>query len=114
MTKISLTAEQRLNVEALIASQRAEPVEVFVLGDIRDKIRLAGDDRDRCMKTLPNGAIIPDEKALADIPAIEVELEKEELKKLKDIVFGWKQYGVGDIGWMKPLRQALEEAVKAL
>jgi len=61
------------------------------------------------MRDLGNGQAILDQDALKATPDAEISLEKAELRKLKEVLKGWQQYGPADLDWLDPIMKQLEE-----
>jgi hypothetical protein len=104
---ITLTALQRLQLEGLLSVQKGNLGDLEVLADIRRKIRLPAEDRDHCIKSLPDGRVLIDLPALEQVPALEVELEKEERRRLLDLLTKWDQFTTADVEWLLPVRKQL-------
>jgi hypothetical protein len=106
---LALSLRQRLALEAVLGAQRGTVEQLLTFGDILRKIRVSDEDRERCVRPLPDGRAIVDLEATKRAPEIEVDLEKEEVRKLLKVLTSWEGFGPADLEWLLPLQAALEK-----
>jgi hypothetical protein len=105
---IQLTAFQRLGLENLLGEQRGKREEMRVFHNIRRKVKLTPEERQRYMRPLPNGQFILDDIALTKANGFEATFTDDETRrliKLGDSI----ELVCGQMDWLEPLLQALEE-----
>lgn len=99
---------QRLNIEGLLLAQRGTGREMDVLSDILDKIETPEAERVKLFIEVPfGGGQRADEQAIDAAPDFTVELEKEEVRRLTELLNTWTQFNPRDRKWRQPLLQAL-------
>jgi hypothetical protein len=106
MANIELTARMRLMIEGLIGQQKGTIDEISVFFDIRKKI--AVENRDEFIKTLPNGGVMVDEAFIDSMPSASIDLEKAERKKLLSLINTYSSFSPVDMDWVLPLKRQLE------
>jgi hypothetical protein len=108
MIQITVNMMQRLNLDALLSIQRGGLEDLFTLHDIREKVRVPQELRDSYVKMLPDGRAMLDEKAVELAESMEVELEKDEVRRLLKLFKEWANFTEGDVAWVGPLKKQLE------
>jgi hypothetical protein len=99
----------RLNVSAIVGQQKVSMTDLHVLNDLSKKVTVPDEVRETIMRDLGNGQAILDAEAMKTIPDAEIALEKAEIRKLKQVLKDWTQYGAADLEWLDPLMKQLEE-----
>lgn len=110
LTKISLTALQRINMRQVIRSQQPPTFdELDTLSDIVGKIDFADGVLESLMRDMGNGNALVDVEALKAIEDLEVEFEKAEVRLLAKIFEPGERFRpmVTDLVWYKPLRESI-------
>jgi hypothetical protein len=102
--KFSLT--QRLALESLLGVQQGKAKDLFVFYDIQQKIKVP--NRDEYIHELPNGGVLLDKPAIALAADLDVELEKEEVRKISEVLSSWEHFTPPDLEWIQPLMKQLE------
>lgn len=109
MATIELNIRQRILLEILLGQQRGSISDIEPFFDIRNKIKV--ENRDDYLRSLPSGDIIIDE-SLVKISAVkQVDLEKEERRKLHELLTTSKNFSPNDLEWVLPLKKQLELAL---
>lgn len=109
--KITFDITTRLNLAVALGQQRGRPRDTRVLYDILEKIEVPDGERGNYVKELPNGRTFMNEEAIAAAPAIDVDLDKEEIRRLKEL-FDWEGFTTGDHKWIRPLQKQVEDVTK--
>jgi hypothetical protein len=112
MAKLTLTMLQRLSLDALLSVQRGTLDDLFTLHDIRKKIKVPVQLREEYVKTLPDGRVLVDERAVELAEPVEYEFEKEEIRRLLRLIKEWTSFSEGDLAWIIPLKQQLDDSPK--
>lgn len=107
MKKLMLTTNQRLQLEALLGAQRGTTRDLWALFDLREKLKFSKEERMRYIRSLPDGRALLDEAALEAGPSIEIELEKEEARRLMEVLQTWPNFTVADLDWLRCVRDQL-------
>jgi hypothetical protein len=107
--KVTLTMMQRLALETLVAAQRGTMADLFVLYDIREKVKVPPEQREEYVKVLPNGTVLADQKAIEAAPTLDVEFEKEEARRVARLLQTWDRFTPEDFVWLLPLKKAFDE-----
>lgn len=108
MAEIKLNAKQRILIDILLGQQRGAVSEIEVFYDIRNKLALP--NRDEFLRSLPTGDVIIDEMAAASYREESFELEKEERRRLLELLSTHKSFSPNDLDWVLPLKKQLEMA----
>jgi hypothetical protein len=104
--EVSLTIQERVNLEGILLSQRVDPESMFLLEDIRSKVKLTDDERDLYLQMLPDGSLGL-VKGFESAPEIVAEFSSSELRKMKSVLEGWKNYSLLDRNWYQNLTSKL-------
>jgi len=107
MAKIELSVKQRIMLEILLGQQRGSVAEIEVFYDVKNKIKV--DDRDTYLRQLPTGEIIIDEVSASAAPVLSFEFEKEERKRLLDLLSSHKSFTPSDLDWVLPFKRKIEK-----
>lgn len=103
-----MNAISRFHVATILGQQRTEDADSFVLWDIIKKVRLPDEQRREIFREFRPGEGILDEEAIKRIEDVEVELEKAEVRKLRDTLKAWRGFTPPDTEWWAPLKKQLE------
>lgn len=106
MAMIELTAKQRILLEVLLDQQRGAVSDIEVFYDVKNKIKL--DNRESFLRQLPTGEIIIDEVATSTCPVESFDLEKEERKRILELLVSHKSFSPSDLAWILPIKKQLE------
>jgi len=106
---ITMSVRARLNIAGIVGQQKVGVSDLHVLGDLFKKVSVPDEDRETVMRDIGNGQAILDLEAMKAMPDAEIALEKAEVRKLKEILKGWTQYGPADLDWLDPVMKQLEE-----
>ena len=106
---IQMSIRARLNIAAIVGSQKVSMTDLHVLSDLLKKVTVPDDVRENIMRDLGNGQAILDTAAMKAIADVEIDLEKAESRKLKQLLKDWTQYGAGDLEWLDPIMKQLDE-----
>jgi len=98
-----------LNISAIVGQQKVSMTDLHVLSDLSKKVTVPDDVRESIMRDLGNGQAILDMEAMKAIPDAELDLEKAEARKLKQLLKDWTQYGPADLDWLDPVMKQLDE-----
>lgn len=109
MAALEFTIRQRIFLEILLGQQRGSVSDIEVFFDIRNKLKV--ENRDEYLRALPTGEVIIDEVAANSSGVEKIELEKEERKKLYELISTHKQFSPNDLEWVLPLKKQLESAL---
>lgn len=109
MASLEFSIRQRIFLEILLGQQRGSVSDIEVFFDIRNKLKV--ENRDEYLRALPTGEVIIDEVAANSAGAEKIELEKEERKKLHELIATHKQFSPNDLEWVLPLKKQLESAL---
>jgi hypothetical protein len=110
---ITMSTRGRLNIAAIVGQQKVSVNDLHVLGDLFKKVSLPDEVRETIMRDIGNGQAILDIEAMKAHPDAEIDLEKAESRKLKQILKDWQQYGPADLEWLDPVLKQLEEPAAA-
>jgi hypothetical protein len=105
-----MSIRARLNIAGIVGQQKVAYADMHVLSDLLKKVNPPDEVREMIMRDLGNGQAILDQDALKATPDVELDLEKAETRKLKEILKGWTQYGPSDLDWLDPIMKQLDEA----
>lgn len=108
MRSLELTMMQRLGLDSLLNAQRGKLEELTAFHDIRNKIKIPRALRDTFAKPMPGGQVMLDEAAIELAESITVELENEEVRRLRKLLSEWPNFGEGDLEWVMPVQSQLE------
>lgn len=108
MAAIEFTVRQRICLEILLGQQRGSLGEIAVFFDIRNKIKMG--NKENYLRSLPSGELIIDEPAASAAGVESIELEKEERKKLLELIKSHNGFSPNDLEWVLPLKNQLEAA----
>lgn len=106
MATIDLNIKQRIMLELLLGQQRGSISEIEVFYDVKKKISV--ENRDEFLRSLPSGDVIIDEVAMSSRGTVSFEIEKEERKKLLELLSSHKSFSPSDLEWVLPLKKQLE------
>jgi len=106
MAAIELTVKQRILIDLLLNQQRGSVSEIEVFYDVRNKLALP--NRDEFLRSLPTGEVIIDEVAAATKGVEKFDLEKEERRRLLELLTTTKSFSPNDLDWVLPLKKQLE------
>ena len=106
MAAIEFTVRQRICLDVLLSQQRGSISEIEVFFDIRNKIKL--ENKEQYLRSLPSGDLIIDDVAANAVGVDRIELEKEERKKLLDLINSHKGFSPNDLEWLLPVKRQLE------
>lgn len=106
MATLEFNIRQRILLEILLGQQRGSISEIETFFDIRNKIKVEG--REDYLRSLPSGEIIIDESLVNLAGTKEIQLEKEERKKLYELLTTTKTFSPNDLEWVLPLKKQLE------
>jgi len=106
MAALEFSIRQRIFLEILLGQQRGSVEEIEVFFDIRNKVKL--EDKESFLRSLPSGELIIDEVSAAAAGVEKIELEKEERKKLYDLIKTHKGFSPNDLEWVLPIKKQLE------
>lgn len=109
MATLEFSIRQRIFLEILLGQQRGSVSDIEVFFDIRNKLKV--ENRDEYLRSLPSGEIIIDEATANSAGVEKIELEKEERKKLHELINTHKQFTPNDLEWVLPLKKQLELAL---
>ena len=109
MATLEFSIRQRIFLEILLGQQRGSVSDIEVFFDIRNKLKV--ENRDEYLRALPTGEVIIDEVAANSAGVEKIELEKEERKKLHELISTHKQFSPNDLEWVLPLKKQLESAL---
>jgi hypothetical protein len=104
-----MSIRARLNIAAIVGQQKVSMTDLHVLSDLSKKVTVPEEVRETLMRDIGNGQAILDADAMKAIPDAEVDLEKAEARKLKQVLKDWSQYGPADLEWLDPIIKQLEE-----
>jgi len=108
MASIELSIKQRIFLEVLLGQQRGSVADIEVFYDIRNKIKVK--DREQYLQALPTGEIIIDEVSANASGRETFEIEKEERKRLLELLSSHNNFSPNDLEWVLPLKKELEAA----
>lgn len=106
MAALEFSIRQRIFLEILLGQQRGSVEDIEVFFDIRNKVKL--EDKESFLRSLPSGELIIDEVAANSAGVEKIELEKEERKKLYDLIKTHKGFSPNDLEWVLPIKKQLE------
>lgn len=106
MAALEFSIRQRIFLEVLLGQQRGSVEDIEVFFDIRNKVKL--EDKESFLRSLPSGELIIDEVAANSAGVEKIELEKEERKKLYDLIKTHKGFSPNDLEWVLPIKKQLE------
>lgn len=106
MAALEFSIRQRIFLEVLLGQQRGSVEDIEVFFDIRNKIKL--EDKESFLRALPSGELIIDEVSAVAAGIEKIELEKEERKKLYDLIKTHKGFSPNDLEWVLPIKKQLE------
>lgn len=106
MAALEFSIRQRIFLEILLGQQRGSVEDIEVFFDIRNKVKL--EDKESFLRSLPSGELIIDEVSAAAAGFEKIELEKEERKKLYDLIKTHKGFSPNDLEWVLPIKKQLE------
>jgi hypothetical protein len=106
MAALEFSIRQRIFLEVLLGQQRGSVEDIEVFFDIRNKVKL--EDKESFLRSLPSGELIIDEVSAAAAGFEKIELEKEERKKLYDLIKTHKGFSPNDLEWVLPIKKQLE------
>jgi hypothetical protein len=110
---LTLTMQQRLNLEAIIRDKRYTDIDdAVIMHSALGKIKVPIDIRTTLVRDLSDGRSIVDLKALAISPTISIDLESAEVLKLITRLEEWrKEKGISadDVDWYVPLVKDLTQ-----
>ena len=106
MAALEFSIRQRIFLEILLGQQRGSVEDIEVFFDIRNKIKL--EDKESFLRALPSGELIIDEVSAVAAGIEKIELEKEERKKLYDLIKTHKGFSPNDLEWVLPIKKQLE------
>lgn len=109
MATLEFNIRQRIFLEILLGQQRGSVSDIEVFFDIRNKLKV--DNREEYLRSLPTGEVIIDEVAVHNAGSEKIQLEKEERKKLQELITTHKQFTPNDLDWVLPLKKQLELAL---
>jgi len=109
MATLEFSIRQRIFLEILLGQQRGSVSDIEVFFDLRNKIKV--DNKEEYLRSLPSGELIIDEVAANKAGSEKIELEKEERKKLHELIATHKQFSPSDLEWVLPLKKQLELAL---
>lgn len=109
MATIELNVKQRIMLELLLGQQRGAVSEIEVFYDLKNKIQV--ENRDSYLRQLPSGEIIIDEVSTKAAGSQSFDLEKEERKRLLELLTSHKQFSPSDLDWVLPLKKQIEAAL---
>lgn len=109
MATLEFSIRQRIFLEILLGQQRGSVSDIEVFFDLRNKIKI--DNKEEYLRSLPSGELIIDEVAANKAGSEKIELEKEERKKLHELITTHKQFSPSDLEWVLPLKRQLELAL---
>lgn len=108
MSDITFTMMQRLQLDGLLGIQRGTLDDIEVFSDIREKIKVSEDARAELVRELPDGRLLIDLPAVAKQESTVVTLEKEERRRLLNLLKTTNTFTTQDIEWVRPLCKQLE------
>lgn len=108
MATLELSVKQRILLELLLGQQRGSVADIEVFYDIKNKLRVK--DREQYLQALPTGEVIIDEVSANAQGSEHFNLEKEERKRLLELVSSHKNFSPNDLEWVLPLKKQLEAA----
>ena len=108
MFSIEITAQQRVQLEGLVAVQTGKAGELRIYFNLLEKLQTPAAYKRSLIDKLPNGLEVWNEAALAVAETVELALEQEEADRLRDLLEKWDRFTVVDMRWVKPLRAALD------
>jgi hypothetical protein len=107
---VQLSMLQRINLEGLIRSQRLGVEDgLFTLFDIRNKVKVDPAEKAKYVREVPGVGAFVDQTGMVDLPELAIEFGREEVKMLKTVIAGWKQFGPDDAEWLLPLQKQLDD-----
>ena len=109
MATLELNIRQRIFLDALIGQQRGSVSDIEVFFDIRNKLKI--ENREQYLRALPSGEVIIDAAAINKAGSEKIEMEKEERKKLHELITTHKQFSPSDLDWVLPIKKQLELAL---
>lgn len=104
MKAVTLTAMQRVSMDAVLSQQKDLMEELFIFLDIRDKLNVKA--LSGCFKDTDRGRMW-DLEAIKFVEDITVEFEKQEVRKLLNVI-KTTQFVPDDLDWLVPLKKQLE------
>lgn len=109
MKTVTLDMTTRLIVETILGQQKGTLDDLEVPSDILKRIKVPKEEKDNFLRVV-RGQVIVDEEALAAAQPFEVELEKEEVKRLIKIFSEWPGFSPGDVQYVQPFIRALRDS----
>ena len=109
MATLEFNIRQRIFLEILLGQQRGSVSDIEVFFDIRNKLKV--NNREEYLRSLPTGEVIIDEVAANNAGSEKIQLEKEERKKLQELITTHNQFTPNDLDWVLPLKKQLELAL---
>ena len=106
MAALEFSIRQRIFLEVLLGQQRGSVEDIKVFYDIHKKVKL--EDKESFLRSLPSGELIIVEVSAAAAGFEKIELEKEERKKLYDLIKTHKGFSPNDLEWVLPIKKQLE------
>jgi hypothetical protein len=108
--KLTLDHTQRLNLHALLGSQRADVGSIRAIWGVQDRIALDADEEKAV--ELKREMVAGQERVVwnpaLSVPAKEFEFSDPEVARIKAAIQTWDSYGVNtDRRWLEPLVAAL-------
>src|SRR5215813_10291078 len=114
--KLSLDYTQRLNLHALMGTQRASVDDIRLFWRLQDLINLTADEKAAInYRTVPqaNGTVQVQWDARENLPVLEYEFQAEEFQRLGKMFKEWQSgFLIGPYRpWLEPLLNQLDGAV---
>ena len=110
--QINLDVRQRLGLEALLGAQTGDREKKYVIYKLRKEITLSRDERRQCVREIGQGQAIVDPDAMDRVGSKSFDLEREPVRRLKDLIRSFDG-PVSEMDWMEPILDQIEAAEAA-
>lgn len=107
---IELGPRERIGLEASVSQQTGKAGDLRVFWAILEKVRCDELYRKTFMRPVMGG-IAWDEEAIAHAELFHVELDREEIHKIQDVLRDWPGFSTADYRWISPLTSQLSDAL---
>jgi hypothetical protein len=113
---VKLDHQQRLNLIALMGTQRGNVAELRLFWDLQDRLELNDEERAaiRYRVAVQNGVEVPSWDPEAKLPVLEYEISEVEGQRLRRVIEEWPHFLTAmDRKWILPLLDQLPAAAPA-
>lgn len=114
MAQLQITPKTRIALENTLAAQTGTARELRVIESVLDKLTTTQEYRREYLRPVHGGGLDWDEGAIALAELFTLDLEREECRRVVEVLDSWPRFTGADMRWVSPLRRTLQQELDAM